>query len=100
MAKKARLSAIALLMALAIPLAALAQSKVHEGLIKKVEGMSVVVQAKDGREVTLTADAETSVTLDGKPASVSDLKEGMYVDWKADKSGKKVYAIAARSQKG
>jgi hypothetical protein len=39
----------------------------------------VVVQVKYGTLVTVETDAETAVTIDGKPATVADLEEDMMV---------------------
>jgi len=53
------------------------------GVVVKVEGEKLVVKVApkggDAKEVTVTTDNKTKVTLDGKKAALGDLKEGMKV---------------------
>lgn len=49
------------------------------GEIVSVDDASVVVKGKDGTEVTVAVDANTQVKIDGKEATVADLKPGMMV---------------------
>lgn len=50
-----------------------------EGVIQAVSGDSLTLKTKEGMVVQFKLTAETQVTLDGKPASVSDLKAGQEV---------------------
>ncbi|MBI3466646.1 MAG: hypothetical protein HY000_26835 [Planctomycetes bacterium] len=49
-----------------------------EGTIKKVDAnnSTVVVTGKDNKDATITVNKDAKVTLDGKAAKLSDLKEG------------------------
>ena len=51
------------------------------GKVVKVEGEKVIVKTgdKEPKEVTVTTDAKTKVTVDGKEAKVADLKANMSV---------------------
>jgi hypothetical protein len=55
------------------------------GTIKSVDGMTLVITQRargdqEAKEVTVTADEKTVVTLDGKEAKVADLKAGYFVN--------------------
>jgi hypothetical protein len=45
------------------------------GKVTKVDGMVITIMSK-GTEATVTTDANTTFTLDGKPATLADVKEG------------------------
>jgi hypothetical protein len=61
-----------------------------KGFIIKVDGASLIFKDKSGPEVTVATTDSTKVTIDGKAATLADLKEGYFVqvtsaDDKADK---------------
>jgi hypothetical protein len=54
------------------------------GTIKSIDGMKLVITQRargdqEAKEVTVTADKDTEVTLDGVAATLGDLKEGYFV---------------------
>ena len=52
------------------------------GKIVSVQGNKITIRShKDGgsESVTVVTDANTTVTIDGKPSSMSELKEGLFV---------------------
>lgn len=60
--------------------AKIAATTVVKGAISKVDGAKVMVKVgEDKREVVVTTNDKTKVTLDGKEAKVADLKAGMTV---------------------
>jgi len=53
-----------------------------KGSVVKVDGTNLVISAgkkNDAKEVTVATDDKTVVTIEGKPAKVSDLKPGQKV---------------------
>lgn len=53
-----------------------------KGSVVKVDGNNVVISAgkkNDVKEVTVTTDDKTVVTIEGKPAKLADLKPGQKV---------------------
>lgn len=94
-----RISCFALPFALAIVFLvvgpAVADDKVHEGLVISATEGKLLMSDKEGKnEHTHMVPAGTKVTLDGKDAKLSDLKKGDAVKVTADPEGK-VVAIAA-----
>ena len=74
--------------------------KPHEGIMKgsivRIDGKDLIF--KDKIEVRVTTTDKTEVTLDGKPAKLSDLKAGLFVQvMSADETASR---IIARTPKG
>ncbi len=71
-----------------------------EGTIKKVDSdkNTIVVKAKGDKEVTVTVNKDAKVTLDGKDAKLTDLKEGQTV--KITHEDNKASAVEAKKAKG
>src|SRR5438874_159825 len=72
----------------------------HEGIMKgyvvRLEGKDLIF--KDKIEVRVTTTDKTEITLDGKPAKLSDLKAGLFVQvLSADETASR---IIARTPKG
>jgi hypothetical protein len=55
----------------------------HEGIMKgyivRIDGANLIFKDKAGPEVTAATTDLTEITLDGKPATLSDLKPGLFV---------------------
>jgi Cu/Ag efflux protein CusF len=51
-------------------------------------GNSVMVETPDKRQGTLTVDSQTKITVSGKKAKLSDLKEGQQAKIAFNKNGK------------
>jgi hypothetical protein len=92
MLRKAVLSLVVLVLAGGFTFAA-----TLEGTIKKVDGDkgTLVVTDKDKKEVTVTVNKDAKVTLDGKAAKLSDLKEGQTA--KITHEDNKASAVEAKS---
>jgi hypothetical protein len=74
---------------------ALAEDKVHDGTVVKVaDGKLTMKSGKD--EHTHDVGADAKVSLDGKEAKLTDLKEGQQV--KVTMDGAKVTKIDAKSK--
>jgi hypothetical protein len=52
---------------------------IMKGFVVRVEEKKLVFKDKAGPEVTVATTDATEVTLDGKPAKLSDLKAGLFV---------------------
>jgi len=68
-----------------------AKANTHDGKVVKVEGTSVTMTDKDGKNKhTHKVPATASITVDGKAAKLSDLKEGMPIKVTTEKLGDKM----------
>jgi hypothetical protein len=79
---------------------ALADDEVHEGKVLSVGTSSITVSdEKDGDNDTFTVDSNTKITMNGKPAKLTDLHAGDRAKVTAIQKGDKLFAkeIAARS---
>jgi hypothetical protein len=56
-----------------------------KGVILRVEGTNLIFKDKKGPEVNVGTTDTTEVTIDGKPATLGDLKQGYYVQVTAKK---------------
>jgi len=56
-----------------------------KGVIVRVDGSNLIFKDKKGPEVTVATTDATQVTIDGKPATLADLKEGYAVQVTATK---------------
>ena len=75
-----RLFLVALVVALALPTAALA----HEGhkmmgTVTMVAADHVMMKTKDGKEITISLNAKTKILRGKTPVKISDVKEGMRI---------------------
>jgi Cu/Ag efflux protein CusF len=62
----------------------------HNGKVLKVEGTSMTMTDKDGKNKhTHKVPATAAITVDGKAAKLADLKEGMPVKVTMEKQGDK-----------
>lgn len=70
-----------------------------EGTIKKVEGdkSTIVVTDSNKKDVTVTVNKDAKITLDGKPAKLTDLKEGQTV--KVTHESAKASVVEAKAAK-
>lgn len=75
-----------------------AADKSHEGLVVKVSGDQMTMTNLQGKnQHTHNVPKEAKITVDGKPAQLSDLKEGFHVTvWMNDE--KAVAKIVAHSK--
>ena len=46
------------------------------GKVESVDGLVITIKSKKNGELTVTTDANTTFTLDGKPATLADVKAG------------------------
>lgn len=79
---------------------ALADDEVHEGKVLSVGTSSITVNdEKDGDNDTFTVTSDTKITINGKPAKLSELHAGDRAKVTATQKGDKLVAkeIAARS---
>jgi hypothetical protein len=79
---------------------ALAADEVHEGKVLSVGTNSITVtDDKDGDNDTFTIDSSTKITMNGKPARLTDLHAGDRAKVTATPKGDKLLAkeITARS---
>lgn len=58
---------------------AIGQPVKHQGAIVKVVEWHLIVKVESDRDVTVHVDADTRITLDGKPAKFADLRMGQEV---------------------
>jgi hypothetical protein len=78
---KTAIKLFAIMAALSMTCAVMAQDATTKpaagvkGRVASVNGMVITVKGKNG-EVTITTDANTTFTLDGKPATLADVKAG------------------------
>lgn len=78
----------------------LADDEVHEGKVLSVGTNSITVSdEKDGDNDTFTVTSDTKITMNGKPAKLTDLHAGDRAKVTATQKGDKLVAkeIAARS---
>jgi hypothetical protein len=90
----------ALAIALLIGQFAVADDEVHEGKVLSVGTSSITVNdVKDGDNDTFTVDSNTKITMNGKPAKLSEIQAGDRAKVTATQKGDKLVAkeIAARS---
>ena len=52
-----------------------AKAAALRGKVESVDGLVITIKSKTG-EATVTTDANTTFTLDGKPATLADVKAG------------------------
>jgi len=77
-----------------------ADDEVHEGKVLSVGTNTITVSdEKDGDNDTFTVDSNTKITMNGKPAKLTDLHAGDRAKVTATQKGDKLVAkeIAARS---
>jgi hypothetical protein len=86
------LAALALLCFVAAP--ALAEkAETAEGMFVKVDGKTLTIKDKDGKEHSCELAADAKISCDGKECKVSDLKAGVKVKVTvADKKATKIEA--------
>jgi hypothetical protein len=71
-----------------------------KGVIVRVDGTDLIFKDKKGPEVTVATTDATQVTIDGKPATLADLKEGYAVQVTATKdTAEKIIAKTRKPQK-
>lgn len=88
---------MAMVLALLVSVPALAAEKTHEGKIVSVENGKLTMTDKDGgNKMSHKVSSEATITLDGKKAKLSDLKQGQFVKVTysddADKTATKIEA--------
>ena len=76
---------LALIAALSLTCAVMAQDTTKpakaaalRGKVESVDGLVITIKNKTG-EATVTTDANTTFTLDGKPATLADVKAGEHL---------------------
>jgi hypothetical protein len=77
---KKAFAVIALIASLSLTCGVMAQDATTKpaglrGRVESVDGLVITIKSK-GNEVTVTTDANTTFTLDGKPATIADVKAG------------------------
>jgi biopolymer transport protein ExbD len=92
MLRKAVVSLVVLVLVTGI-----ASAATLDGTIKKVDGDKLTVTDKDKKDTTVTVNKDAKITLDGKEAKVTDLKEGQTVTVTHEDG--KASAVAAKAAK-
>jgi len=91
---------VALVAVVLISRVVLADDETHEGKVLSVGTSSITVSdEKDGDNDTFTVDSNTKISMNGKPAKLTDLHAGDRAKVTATQKGDKLIAkeIAARS---
>jgi hypothetical protein len=95
----------AVLVTLAVPLlisgpAIAADEKSHEGKVVSVDNGKLTMTDKDGgKKTTHKVSAEATITLEGKKAKLSEIKEGQFVKvWYSDDADKTATKVEARTR--
>ena len=74
---KALLVVVAACVALGVaPAAAAADRLVERGIVQSADRTGVVLRALDGTEITVAVDPQTRFRLNGRPASLADIRSG------------------------
>jgi hypothetical protein len=90
------LALVALVVALALPAAALgaAHAGVNRGVVQSVDASHIVVTALDGSTVTFEASPRLVVRIDGHAASLGEITPGLVADIAVDVKGRAVLVKA------
>jgi hypothetical protein len=89
----------ALLVSAAMTTLADTQPKVHDGIVVSTAAETLVMTDRDGKNQNAhKIDDATAVTIDGKPAKLTDLVKGDKVKVSAGQDGKIVSIAAVRSK--
>ena len=87
------LTALALLCFVAAPALAEKKAETAEGMFVKVDGKTLTIKDKDGKEHSCEVAPDAKISCDGKECKVSDLKAGVKVKVTvADKKATKIEA--------
>jgi len=74
----------------------------HRGIVRVVSANAVVLKELDGSTVTVPVDAKTRVLVDGKPASLDDVKPGFVAvaTWQAGRPARVLRTFDLSRQQG
>jgi hypothetical protein len=87
------LTALAVVVALALPAAGLAASagvKVDRGVVQSVNASQIVLRTLDGGSMSFQVVPRTRVKLNGRPATITDIGPGSVAEVTADGRGRAV----------